>query len=115
MDHHDLFNNLMVMAAADGKLTDGEIELLVERARKWGITKGEVAAAADYASSGEAEFVFPPSIEERREVLAELVRVMAADGELADIEKKLFALAAAAMDITPDELNRILDSMNGKS
>jgi uncharacterized tellurite resistance protein B-like protein len=113
MDHHDLYNNLMVMAAADGKLTDGEIALLVERGRKWGITKGEVAAAADYASSGDAEFVFPPSIEERREVLAELVRVMAADGELADIEKKLFALAAAAMDISRDELNRIIDSVCG--
>lgn len=111
MDHHDLFNNLMVMAAADGKLTDGEIALLAQRARKWGISRGEVAAAADYAASGDAEFVFPPTVEERRELLTELIRVMAADGELADIERKLFALAASAMDVSNDELNEILDSL----
>ncbi|MEQ8791053.1 MAG: TerB family tellurite resistance protein [Pirellulaceae bacterium] len=111
MDHHDLFNNLMVMAAADGKLADEEIDLLVNRARRWGISRGEVAAAADYAKSDEAEFVFPPTVEERRELLAELMRVMAVDGELADVEKKLFAMAASAMEISQDELNTIIDSL----
>lgn len=111
MDHYDLFNNLMVMAAADGKLTEDEIELLVERGKKWGLSRGEVAAAADFAESDEAEFVFPPTQEERRELLAELIRVMAVDGELADVEKKLFALAAAAMEVSPDELNRIIDAL----
>ena len=38
MDHQDFFNNLMIMATADGKLTDEEIALLVERAKKWGIS-----------------------------------------------------------------------------
>ena len=45
------------------------------------------------------------------QVLEELARVMAADGELADVERKLFALAAAAMDIATDELNHMFDRL----
>ena len=111
MDHQDLFNNLMIMAAADGKLAKEEIALLVDRAREWGISRGEVAATMEFAASSDAEFVLPSSSEEGRQVLEDLARVMAADGELADVERKLFALAAAAMDITTDDLNRIFDRL----
>ena len=45
------------------------------------------------------------------EMLKELIHMMAADGELAETEKQLFATAAARMDISGDELNDIIDSI----
>lgn len=44
-------------------------------------------------------------------MLRDLIRMMAADGDLADVEKDLFATAAAKMEISEDELNQIIDSV----
>ena len=45
------------------------------------------------------------------ELLQELIRMMAADGHLADPEKKLFASAAGQMNIASDELDELIDDV----
>ena len=48
-------------------------------------------------------------------MLADLMKIMAADGKLSEVEKRLFALAAAKMHIEKDELEKLIDRLVGKS
>ena len=107
----DKLRNLLVMAAADGSLTGREIDFLTDRCQQWSIPEDEFAAAIRYAISDDAQLSIPDSKTEQIEMLQELIRMMAADGELAEIEKELFATAAVKMDIADDELQAIIDSV----
>lgn len=111
MENLELLKNLMVMAAIDGKLADEEMELLLDRAKQWGIVEDDFKATLEYAGDPDAALTLPESKSQRLQLLSDLVRVMAADGELAELEKNLFALAAAHMDISDAELDRILDEL----
>jgi hypothetical protein len=39
------------------------------------------------------------------------VRMMAIDGEISDVERNLFAVVAARMEISTRDLNRLIDSV----
>ncbi len=111
MDRLELFKNLMLMAFADAKLTQEEIVFLSVRAERWGLSDAQVNEAIKHAADPKAVLTIPESKVERLEMLRLLIRTMAADGVLADVEKRLFAVAAAVMGITTDELNQLLNSM----
>ena len=111
MEHLERLKNLMIMAAIDRKLTDEELELLERYARRWNIGGDEYSAALEYASDEEAVFTLPEAHGERLRMLGDLVRVMVADGVLAEVEKQLFAVAAAHMGVTDAELNEVFDSL----
>ncbi len=111
MELHAKLRNLLVMAAADGSLTEREIAFLADRRERWSIPADEFAEAIRYAISDVAELEIPESQEERVEMLQDLLRMMAADGDLAEVEKKLFATASVAMNISDDELKEIIDSI----
>lgn len=111
MDRYELFKDLMVMAISDGKLDESELRLMASRAVRWGITDAQFEDAIAYALRDDAHLTIPPDKSDRMELLEELLRIMAADGELAEIEKRLFAVAAATMQVTDDELNALLDRM----
>ncbi len=112
MDFLDQLKNLMIMAFADGSLTQGELELLSDRSVQWGLTEADFTAAVEFALSDAAELVIPPHPQDRVELLKDLLRVMAADGHLADTEKRIFAMAAAVMELPDGELDRIIDSVD---
>ncbi|MDP6058745.1 MAG: TerB family tellurite resistance protein, partial [Pirellulaceae bacterium] len=61
--------------------------------------------------SDRAELQIPPNKQDRIDLLQDLIRTMAADGQLAEIEKRVFAMAAAVMELKEGELNRIIDSV----
>lgn len=111
MKRVDMFKNLVVMAAADGKLSEEEVNLLASRAERWGLTEEQVDAALETAREPDFELIIPATKISRIEMLRELVRMMAADGVLADVEKKLLALASVAMEIPSEEFDEILDTM----
>lgn len=114
MTRFQLIRNLLAMAAADGSLSQGELELLSDRAVQWGISESEFITALEDAVGPDAELEVPPSRDARRELLRELLHVMAADGHLDDREKQLFAAVAATMEIEQDELNKIIDDALGE-
>jgi len=111
MNMNDQLRNLLVMASADGSLTEREIGFLTDRAKSWSIPEDEFAAAIRYALSDDAVFVVPETREDRVTMLQELIRMMAADGELADVEKELYATVAVKMGFLNDELKEIIDSV----
>ena len=108
---NELFRNLMVMAAADGQMTEEEAAFLSKRAKRWGITEDQFADAMVFSVSKEAVVSIPATHLERRQLLMEMVRMMAADGDLADIEKNLFAVAAGTMRVGAEEVNQIIDDV----
>ncbi len=111
MDNLEWLKNLMIMAAADRKLADEEMEYLERRSREWNIDPEEYAAALQYACDEEAVLSLPIKQSKLLQFLRELIQVMAVDGELADVEKQLFALAAARMGVNDMELDEIFDSL----
>jgi len=111
MNRVDLFNNLVVMAAVDGKITDEEAGYLAQRAVHWGISEDEANQAIQNAMGSNRDFTVPPTKEGCLEVLREIIKMMAIDGELAGVEKELCASAAVAMDISQAELKSVIASM----
>ena len=111
MTRYDLFRNLMVMAVCDGQLTEEEMALLAQRASRWEITDAEFSKALRYANSPEAVITIPGNKGERRQLLSDMLRMIGVDGELAEIEKNLFAVVAGMMQIGEDELNTLIDDV----
>ena len=111
MNRVDLFNNLVVMAAVDGKINDEEAAYLAQRAVNWGITEAEANKAIANAMANQRDFSVPPTKEGCLEVLREIIKMMAIDGQLAPVEKELCASAAVAMNITQTELKNVIASM----
>lgn len=111
MDFYEKLKNLMIMAFADGSLTQSELEFLSDRSVQWGLSQGDFTAAVEFALSDEAELQIPPNKQDRIELLQDLIRIMAADGHLAEAEKTIFAMAAAVMELPDGELDRIIDEV----
>ncbi len=111
MEKYHLFQNLVVLAASDGKFTDEEIQALAIRAEQWNISNDDFNSILVGLQSGDVDLVLPENHEACVELLSEMVRVMAADGELAEIEKELCATAAVKMHISSTEFESILNSL----
>lgn len=111
MNSIQLFENMLIMAAADGNLTQGEVELLSARCGDWGITADQFNQIVERAFSPDASITIPPAHTDRVHLLQEMLRVMGADGKLAQSEKQLFASAAATMEISGKELDKIIDGV----
>ena len=110
MNRVQLFENLVLMALADGNINMNELELLSDRCQQWGITDAEFREAIERASSPGVEFQIPERVPARVDLLKEMVRMMGADGKITSGEKQLFAAAAATMKISDVGLNQIIDS-----
>lgn len=111
MQHLDHLKNLVIMAAADGTLSEQEIALLVDRCSALGLEEEDLEKAIAFALSGEAKLKFPVDRSEQDQMLADLMRMMAADGKLSEVEKRLFALAAAKMGIAKEDLETLIDRL----
>lgn len=114
MHQLDHLKNLVVMASADGSLTEQEIALLIDRCSELGLAEEDLEAAISFAMSGNAKLKFPVDRLEQNQMLTDLIRMMAADGKLSEVEKRLFALAAAKMGVERTELDAIIDRLVGK-
>lgn len=108
MEH---LKNLVIMAAADGALAEREIALLVDRCAALGLREDDLEKAIDYALSDQASITLPEKREDQIEMLRDLVKIMAADGKLTEIEKRLFALASAKMNIDREEIDQLIDEL----
>ena len=113
MHRNDFVRNLILMAAADGSLSESEIGFLAERCDRFGIGEAEFAELIEraIAERDDAQIKIPDSKEECLFLLGELIRAMAADGVLAPAEKNLFANAAGRMKLSVDELNELIDEV----
>ena len=95
----DYLKNLVIMASADGALTEREIDWLVDRCSELGLDEADLGTALEFAISDHATMKLPKVREEQMQLLTDLIKIMAADGQLDEIEKRLFAVAAAKMNV----------------
>jgi len=107
----ELFQNLVNLAASDGKFTEEEVLYLARRAEKWGISNDEFESCITGLMEGTLEIKLPDVRAKREELLREMIRLMAVDGQLAAMEKHLCATASARMDFTTTEFKAILDKV----
>ena len=114
MQHLDHLKNLVIMASADGSLSESEIALLIDRCSEMGLHEADLGKAVAYALSDDASLKLPTVKSEQVAMLTDLIRIMAADGKLSEVEKRLFALAAAKMGIERKELDDLIDKLVGK-
>ena len=110
MKNQAMLRTMLTMALADGGISREELRLLTRRALQWEFTDADFEALLDEEPEQGASTILPEAPEERRELLKQLVLMMAADGKLADGEKKLFAILAANMRISDPELHDIIDA-----
>ena len=101
--------NLVVMAMADGSIGEREVAFVAERCHELGLGESELNHAIRYGLGDDAALELPSDPAERDELMIDLVRMMAADGVLDENEKRLFALAAAKMEMSSQQLNELLD------
>jgi len=111
----DKLRNLLAMATADGTLSECEIGFLSERVLKWGIPEHEFAAAVEYALNHRGELTLPRGKAAGLELLREMVPMMAADGQLSAAEKRMFATAAAYLNVSQAEIDRLIDGLVDES
>jgi uncharacterized tellurite resistance protein B-like protein len=110
----DYLKNLVIMAAADGALTEREIDWLVDRCGELGLDESDLGSALEFAISDHATMKLPKVREEQMQLLSDLIKTMAADGQLDEIEKRLFAVAAAKMNVEQQQLDDLITKLVGK-
>lgn len=99
------------MAIADGSIGQREVNLIADRCVQLGLGQADLEAALQAGLSDDAALELPVDANDRVACLQDLIRMMAADGVLDESEKRLFALAAARMNIGGDELTQIIASV----
>lgn len=100
--------NLVVMALADGSIGEREVNLVADRCEQLGLHEGDLQRAMQFGLDDDAALEFPSDQSERESLMKDLIRMMAADGHLAETEKRLFALAAARMNLGPQIVDRLI-------
>ena len=65
-----------------------------------------------FALSDQAALRLPTDPAEQEALLTDLIRMMAADGQLSEAEKRLFALAAAKMNFDSNRVNQLIDRLS---
>ena len=101
--------NLVVMAFADGSLGEREVNLVADRCAELGLDEYDLRKAVEFGLGDDAALEFPTDPGDRESLMRDLVRMMAADGVLEEGEKRLFALAAAKMSMSPSDVERLID------
>ena len=86
MDPIKLFHNLINLAAVDQKFTDEEIDYLIEVANRYNIPSEEFESGLTGIREGMIEVQLPEGEEDRQTLMKEMIKMMAVDGELNEME-----------------------------
>ncbi len=100
--------NLIVMALADGSIGEREVNLIADRCEQLGLNEDDLQQAIEFGLDDDAAVEIPSEIDEREALMKDLIRMMAADGYLAESEKRLFALAAVRMKLSTADVDRLI-------
>jgi len=111
LERIDLFRHLVAMAASDGEFKESEVQMLAVRANQWNITQDQFEDIIADIKSGKVDLKIPGGLEDKIELLKNMMHMMAIDGELAEEEKRMCAMASAKMGFTSEQFDRILDDL----
>ena len=100
--------NLVVMALADGSLGEREVNFVADRCEQLGLSEADLQKAVEFGLADNAALEFPVDRVECETLMKDLIQMMAADGYLDETEKRLFALAAARMQLSTNDIDRLI-------
>ncbi|NPA34148.1 MAG: TerB family tellurite resistance protein [Chlorobi bacterium] len=96
--------NLLALAFADGKVTNEEIQYIINKARKAGFSDQDLQILTNLPTKMQP--YIPESQEEKEEHIKELMVIMAVDGTISSEEMGLCKFLAMKMGINPDVVER---------
>jgi uncharacterized tellurite resistance protein B-like protein len=99
--------NLVMVALADGQLSDDEWELLVSIADRLGIKETETRAIKNNPES--VTFMPPKKYEEKVQQIEDLVAIMTIDREINQSEVELCKKIALKLDVLPQIVDSIIE------
>lgn len=105
------FQNLVLLAAADGLLDDGEGRFLLEVGNRLGLTPEEVMPIADNLNV--LSFVIPAEGRQKTLELQTLVQMMLEDGQIHDKEYALCLEYAHRIGYSKDILEDMVKQLSG--
>lgn len=106
--HLDIFQNLYIIAAADGTIDEAEHGLLSQVAESLGLGQQDIDQIQDAYEAGELQLIVPASEEDRYYSLKNLLYMMVVDGEIDEREMVLCEAFADACGMGRDQINEIL-------
>lgn len=97
--------NLIHLAHIDGHFDDAERAIVQKMATKFGVTNEEL----EHMIKDEDHFEYHPPVdlEERFELLYDIVMMMLADNELAESELKMFRMCALGLNFNHEKLDEL--------
>jgi hypothetical protein len=105
------FQNLILIAAADGRLDDGESDFIVDIGNRLGLTPEEVAPIS--ANLDVLTFIIPQDGMQKTIELQTLVMMMVEDGRIHDREYALCLDYAYRIGYGKDILDDMIRSLSG--
>lgn len=105
--HLATFQNILVMANADGDINEQEIELLAEMARGMGLNQEEFGEKV--AQVNELDFIIPEDEAEREHELRMVVLTMITDGNIDPREYKSLLRFAESMEIEQEYVDTVVN------
>lgn len=106
LKHLGIFQNLYLIAAADGYIDPQEQQLLLEVARNLGLSQRDIDYVLDHPKS--LDFVIPDGEEERYFTLKNLVYMMVVDGKVDQKEYDLCLDFAQRIGLGKEEIESII-------
>lgn len=100
--------NLLEVAIADGKLDESELNVIINIAANFDITKDEVLSIKDHHPT--IEFTPPSSYSAKVRLLEDLVKIMIADKQIDEKEVKICKDLAMKLDIAPFIVDELIQS-----
>lgn len=98
--------NLIMLAGADGKVTQDELMLIASVASREKLTQEQFDALLEYPSS--IPFVLPEDEETKKRYLTDMVALMTIDGEMDDNELALCKVYANFLGYTSDIVEKLV-------
>jgi len=114
MDPNARLRNLMVMALADGSLGEREVQFVTDRCSELGLGEHELREAIRFALEESSSIELPDNPADADSLLADLLKMMAADGMLDEGEKRLFAICAAKLGFGSQEIDSLVNRLMKK-
>ena len=101
--------HLIQVSKADGKINEGELQLLHKEGRKFGLTDPEIDALID--KEKDFHYVPPYSLQEKFDEIYNIASLILADEEVSEAERKMlrrYAIAAGFDDNTIDNIKDLV-------
>jgi uncharacterized tellurite resistance protein B-like protein len=114
MNRSQHLRNLLVMALADGSLGEREVNFVSDQCAALGLGESDLRDAVKFALDDNASISLPSDPTEQEALIRDLLRTMAADGMLAEKEKRLFAVVAAKLNFDIAKIDLLIDQMSLK-